>query len=175
LLLVVAEFGSLSAQDHEDDQVARKVRAQLEIKRTRASLGDTIRIRISLVNTSGRTVYYTPTLRQVELVKLVVKRDGKIIQPNMNPVRSMLLSDAEPANVFPAKDGGRSSFRLEVLEAHKTLPLNNGDWLPLTEWGYQPQEPGRYSIRGIPQIKNEFGSADSVTVRSNLAGFTIIK
>ena len=49
--------------------------------------------------------------------------------------------------------------------------------MPITKWGYRLEEPGEYTIEGIPQIASGFAirDMDTTTIRSNQVAFTLVR
>jgi hypothetical protein len=135
----------------------RNVRAQIEIEKSTYSFGDTARVCISLINTSAHAVGYVP-MGPSDMIHLVVKRDGKLV----------------PQNTPEAGTPGIQMLRA-TLDPHEPWPLGKEQWLPITDFGYNLQEVGRYTIEGVPQVGNQTRRVDTQSVRSNTVTFTITK
>jgi hypothetical protein len=111
-----------------------------------------------LPNTSERPVGFS-FLPPEDLFRLVVRRDGELILPR-NPRR------------------GRAWITLAwvTLKPHIPRSITAERWLPITDWGYALQEPGRYTIETIPVMMDQSFRhlvQDTLTIRSNQATFTI--
>lgn len=156
VLVLIAPTAVLAQQDNRVVAVGtgRDIHAQIEIQRAAYSLGDTACVRISLVNTSDRPVGYMAATGASDMVHLVIKRAGQPLKPNVEPAGSASRTMAS----FPPRAVG---------------PLASGQWVPITDWGYQIQEAGDYTIEGVPQIWGPLAAPDTVTVRSNQVAFSI--
>jgi hypothetical protein len=156
LLLVLVGPTTALAQQPTSRNVAgtgNDIHARIDIQQSRYSVGETACVRVTLVNMSDRTVAYV-AMGAADMIHLVVKRNGLLIQPNVRPEGS--------ASAYPARFSPRAA-----------LPLAEGRWVPITYWGYKLAEAGEYRIEGIPQISGGFAIADTTTVRSNQVTFTL--
>jgi hypothetical protein len=131
------------------------IHARIEMHRSTYSLGDTACVRVTLVNTSDRRVGYTER-GTADMVHLVVKRNGQVVHPNVEPA-------------------GSASASIANFQPRAAWPLADGQWVPITFWGYRLEEPGQYTIVGIPQIWSGYRETkpDTTTVRSNEVAFTV--
>jgi hypothetical protein len=169
---------SLVGQDIEPTSDMRIV-AQLELQKPTYSLRDTARISITLVNASDGQVPYVP-LGPSDMIHLVVKRNGKLLTENtgeggtagiqvpggvLAPHHTLLQVNVGTLRVV--RVGERTSAS---LVGHKIER-----WLPLTQFGYELDEPGHYTIEGVPQIGNRAHMVDTRSGRSNVVTFTITK
>jgi hypothetical protein len=93
-----------------------------------------------------------------DMVHLVVKRDGRLVRPNVDPA-------------------GSATARINNFEPRATWPLKGGGWMPITTWGYRLEEPGEYRIEGIPQIFSGYAVSymDTTTIRSNQVAFMLVQ
>jgi hypothetical protein len=90
------------------------------------------------------------------MIHLVVKRAGKLVGQNTS-------------------EAGTAGIRVlgAQLPPGETLALDGGRWLPLSDFGYKLQEPGQYTIQGVPQIGNQSEGVDTRSARGNAVTFTI--
>ncbi len=157
LLLILGPTTALAQQPERSGEVGagKDIRARIEIQRSTYSLGDTACVRITLTNTVDRRVGYM-VMGTADMIHLAIKRSGQLVHPNVEPAGSATMS--------------ASNF-----EPRASWPLANGIWVPITFWGYKLEEAGEYTIEGIPQIWSAYRgqAADTTTVRSNQAAFTL--
>jgi hypothetical protein len=157
LTLILLPLASVTlAAQQPSAAPGRDIRATVETDRTTYHAGDPIRVRISLTNVSNRPITFSPAPPWA-VVRLVAARGGQAVQTNHKPW-------GDPGDGIAT-----------TLEAHQTVVWNrnNAEWFPLEAWGYELQEPGTYTIRGIPQISGPWVVGDWKTVRSNTATITI--
>ena len=158
LLLILAGPSTAIAQQ-STGRIAvgtgRDIHAQIEIQRTTYALGDTACVRITLVNTSDRPVGYE-AMGVSDMVHLVIKHNGRLLRPNSRP-------------------NGSATVVTAGFQPHAVRPLANGQWVPITFWGYKLDEAGGYTIEGIPQIWSGYRESvsDTTTIRSNQIAFTL--
>jgi hypothetical protein len=156
LMLGVAAPAVVSAQQADGTikvGSGTDIHAQIEIRHTTYAPGDTACVRVTLVNTSDGTVGYQ-AMGASDMVHLVIRRNGQLVRPTVEPAGS---STAMPARFTP----------------HASWPLANGQWVPLTYWGYKLEGEGRYTIEGVPQIWSGWKGevSDTATLRSNTVAF----
>lgn len=135
----------------------RDIHAQIEPDRTAYHVGDTARVRLALTNVSNRTIGFSPAPPWAQVL-LVIRRNGASIQATTEPW------------------GIAGSSISTSLAAHQTVTWiwdQKFEWIPLEAWGYHLQEPGTYTIQGIPQITGPRIVEDLTTVRSNMATVTV--
>ena len=157
LLLVLAGPPTVVAQHPPGRGTGTDIHALIEVRQARYAVGDTACLRISLVNTSDHRVA-AEEMGPADMVHLVIKRDGRLVQPNVSPA-------------------GRASSSTNHFAPRETRPLGRGGWIPITKWGYRLEEPGEYRIEGIPQIFSGWAikDMDTTTIRSNQVGFTLVR
>jgi hypothetical protein len=132
-----------------------KILAHLELDKSMYSVKETPRLRISLINTSAGRVSFVP-MGASDMVHLVVKRAGKLVEQNTS-------------------EAGTGGIQVPgaQLRPGVALALDSGRWLPLSDFGYKLQEPGQYTIQGVPQIGNQSEGVDTQSARGNAVTFTI--
>jgi hypothetical protein len=169
---------NLAGQDIEPTSDLRMI-ARIQIQKPTYSLSDTARVAITLVNASDGRVPYVP-LGPSDMIHLIVRREGKLIQQNrpeggtagIQVIGAVLPPDGE----LPQVNVGRAHLG---HHGHKVVGLRSGHeverWLPLTQFGYQLEKPGQYTVEGVPQIGNRARIADTRPGRSNVVTFTITR
>jgi hypothetical protein len=153
--LLVIPLTALDAQ--QDPPVRPRARdVHLLIKTDRAvyRVGDTIRVHVSMVNTSAQRIPFFSDGNDTELI--VWAADGQIAQRGVP---------------MPAA----TSAATAVLRPHEVAPWGwrEGDWQYLSDWGIHLRSPGRYTIRGLPRLTYPRLEPDHKTVRSNTVVITI--
>jgi hypothetical protein len=134
---------------------ARDVHLLIETDRTIYRVGDTIRVRVSMVNTSDQRILFFADGTETELI--VRAADGQVVKPG--------------GQQMPASTSGMPA----MLLPHQTAPWGwrEDDWQYLSDWGFQLQTPGRYTIRGLPRLTYPGLEPDHETVRSNTVTITL--
>jgi hypothetical protein len=155
--MLVGTSAAVNAQMPQGAELDKAIRVQIEMERARSSVSDTARVRVWLINTSDQPVSYVP-LAPPELVKLVITRDGKTVEPN----------------VRPGETGGLQVL-WTVLNPHQEFALNHGEPMPLTYFGYRLQVPGTYTLAAQPNARGKAEVAATATTPSNAVTFTITK
>jgi hypothetical protein len=134
---------------------ARDVRLLIETDRTIYRVGDTIRVRVSMVNTSDQRILFYADGTETELI--VRATDGQVVRPGGQQMPAS--TSGMPAQLLP----------------HQTAPWGwrEDDWQYLSDWGFQLRTPGRYTLRGLPRLSYPGLVPDHKTVRSNTVTITI--
>jgi hypothetical protein len=158
LLLAVASPRTAPAQQADGAikvGTGTDIHARIEIQHAVYAPGDTACVRVTLVNTSDGTVGYE-AMGASDMIHLIIRRNGRLVRPNVEPAGS---ASAQSARLTP----------------HASWPLANGQWVPLTYWGYELESAGGYTIEGIPQISSAWKGeiSDTVTLRSNTVAFAL--
>jgi hypothetical protein len=157
LALTLMGVASLSAQA-SGRASARAVHLQIETERSEYHVGDIIRVRVTVHNTSGAAVEY-------------------VSQPPTSQARLRVL--AADGHRLPAGPSGAAqdlpSTRPVTLPAggHYALSWLGKEWLDLRDWGYDLRTPGQYTIVGVPGVGGPNLRPDFETVRSNRARIRI--
>ena len=148
--------GSLHAQRAVPQ--ATDVHARIETDRARYRLGDSIAVRVSLVNMSASEVAFVPLPPWYMVYLVIAREDGKVVE----------------RGTFGG--GGGTTGQPTFLRSHETRTWDwqGHQWLSLEHWGYRLTEPGRYTVVGIPQIAGPNFKADAVTPRSNKVTITVV-
>jgi len=135
---------------------ARDVHLLIETDRTIYRVGDTIRVRVSMINTSDQRILFFSAGDDTELI--VWAADGQVVKRGKQ---------------MPASTSGMPA----VLLPHQTAPWGwrEDDWQYLSDWGIQLRTPGRYTIRGLPRLTYPGLEPDHETVRSNTVTITITR
>jgi len=159
LILITALLALASAASAQDSGplLARQVYVRIETDRPLYSIGDTIRLRLTLRNTSRDTVR-TSLRNHTALVRLqVYDGDG-------HPLKETLP-------LVPGEGGG-PGMRLSPGTEVTIGRFRDAEWFDLGDWGYHPQLPGEYVLIGCALIDRPTRAPGS-TERSNQARFTI--
>ncbi len=135
------------------------VRSEIQMEQSTYCSGDTARVHITLRNTSEVRVIFAFFPPQ-DLFKLIVKREGKSLAP-----------------ITQALGYATLTLAWVELKPHTPRALTTQRWLPLTNWGFQLKQAGRYSVQVIPKMFSAYDQRqliqDTTTIRSNVARFTI--
>jgi hypothetical protein len=137
---------------------ARDVHLLIDNERTAYRVGDTIRVRVSMVNTSDQRILYFPQGDQYDTEFIVRGPDGQVVKPTGQKAPPIATSGA-PSLLLP----------------HQRAPAQwaPDEWQHLSDWGYQLRTPGRYTIRGLPRLGGPELESDNRTVRSNSVTITL--
>ena len=137
---------------------ARDVRLRIETDQAAYRTGDSIAVRLTLLNSSSQDLKIFPT-GHTGLAKLVVyDASGHKVEPTVSPAR-LFWSSGPPRILKP--------------QAEMTVRGQKGEWLKLRDWGYDLRSSGKYTIVGIPLVGGPNVETDAKTARSNEATFTI--
>jgi hypothetical protein len=149
---------------------AGDVALKIESKRTTYRVGDAIGVRLKLRNGSGIPAdYVAGAARQLA--------DLRVLDDKGQEVRRTLLPEVfvggNYISIAPEKHI-RGYTRLNP-QAEVLLRTKSGqDWIDLRAWGYDLQDPGIYTIVGLPTIRGPKLTPDS-TLRSNKVVITITR
>lgn len=159
MAFIVLASSSLSAQA-PGGRSARDVRLRIETNRQTYRVGDSITVRLTLLNASSDTVRFLAGIpvRQARLRLCDAK--GVEVKPVLNPASQDIVS--------------RSILNLKP-SGEMTMSWGGRAWLNLRDWGYDLRAPGRYTIVGIPAVASQDLAPDLATARSNRAEFTITR
>jgi hypothetical protein len=138
---------------------ARDVHLLIQTEQPTFRVGEPIRVRVSLVNTSERGIAFFPQGAEYDTQLIVTKSDGQVIRPDGPRAAPWAISGMP-----------------HVVRPHQTQPLGwrDGEWLLLAGWGYQLRTPGQYTIVGLPRLGYPDMEPDDTTVRSNTVTITIV-
>jgi hypothetical protein len=158
LLLIPVEALVAQARGRDTPQPrARDVHLLIKTDRALYRVGDTIRVRVSMVNTSDQRILFFPGGGD-ETELIVWAADGHIVGRG-TPMPSS--TSGMPALLLP----------------YQTAPWGwrEHGWQYLSDWGIQLRSPGRYTIRGLPRLTYPGLEPDHETVRSNTVTITITR
>lgn len=147
-----------SPRGSQAKRFARSVHVLIETSQSAYRIGEPIGVRVSLVNTSDQRIAFFSSGTQYDVDLIVAGSDGQRVK-------------ATGHKVPPAASSGAPA----VLLAGQTVPWGwrEGDWMYLSEWGYELREPGTYTIRGLPRLGFPGLEPDNRTVRSNAVTITL--
>ncbi len=139
---------------------ASKVTVHLEADRPSYHSGQAIKVRLTLKNRSATPVRMlngpTTTLAQIR----VVDADGQEVRRHRLQEMGMM---------------GGPMLQLEPGAQRVLKGPHRDEWLNLMDWGYDLQEPGRYTIVGLLGTFAPVGSSHERSIRSNEVAITIAK
>jgi hypothetical protein len=154
-ILVLAGAGGADGQTSARVS-ASEVRVRIEADQATYRIGDTIKVRLTVQNMSSQPLPFLPRTEPPGLVDLfLLDAIGRRVAPTLPP------------------KGQISGGRLDSLAAHSELKLAGGAWLDLSDWGYDLQSPGDFTITGIPLIGWSMVQSDETSLRSNEVKITI--
>jgi hypothetical protein len=147
-----------AARRDKPQRRARDVHLLIDTERTTYRVGDSIRVRVSFVNTADHRIGFFPQGTHYDTELIVWGADGRVVKPTGQKAPPIATSGA-PAMLLP----------------HQTVPWGwaDAEWLYLSDWGYQLRAPGRYTIRGLPRLGFPELEPDNKTVRSNTVTITL--
>jgi hypothetical protein len=148
LVLASTGYGQESAASHE---IARGVKLKIEATQSVYHAGDSIALRLTLHNLSGRQIIYTATTATGLAQLRVLDSEDRPIKRNVSGRASFTKGD--DATLAPQEQ--------KVLEG-----IDGKEWISLRDWGYDLRVPGTYTIVGFPMIIGRGVPLDT-TVRSN--------
>lgn len=146
------------------DLAATDLRLRIETERTTYHVGDQIRVRLTLVNSSARTILVPPTNAPNMAVLLVYDGAGHKVAPTVP---------------LPLRPFSGPPTRLEP-QAEMVLPgpsVAQGEWVSLQDFGYDLKSPGNYAVAGFsrlaPPTHNMRVDADRSMVKHSEVAFTV--
>jgi hypothetical protein len=137
---------------------ASDVHLRIETERSTYRAGDSIRVRLTLLNLSGSDIQYWSEAPK-HLARLRVLNGGG------SPVDT--ISTGSQGYV------GNSRKVTMKSGAESTLRWVDGEWINLRDWGYELRTPDQYVIVGVPGIAGPNLQQDLDTPRSNEVTITI--
>lgn len=146
----------LGAQE-SGGQIPRGARLRIETSRSTYHSGDSIAVRLTLINPSSqplKVLHLTP----MAIASLVVMdAAGREIEPTA--ATAFHFSSGPPSILAP--------------NSEVTIRGRGGEWVNLRDWGYDLRSPGEYTIVGTPLVEQPSPKIEAKRVRSDAATFTI--
>jgi len=143
----------------------------LQLDRANYNVGDPIKLRVGMKNTSGSVIEVFNGSPWVEAAIVVRGADDNVISPSGAPD-------------FVTYHGLQGGGARKILPGQTlTFDWQLSEWADVSHWGYKLDKPGKYSISAIPAangyiiagsdaIQSRFYS-DRKTVNSNRVEFSI--
>jgi hypothetical protein len=137
----------------------RGVNLHIETDRPAYTVGDSVRVRVTLQNVTGASIEYVsqPPVAQARLRVLDAKGNKIPAEPSH---AAQDLPSTRPVTLAPG--------------AKHTIKWQGKEWLNLQDWGYELRTPGMYTIVGLPGVVGPKLTPDYETLRSNRATFRIL-
>jgi hypothetical protein len=151
--MAVSAVGQTSSPD------TRVVRLQLETDRPTYHVGDSIAVRVAYVNTSSTPIRFIYTAPWYAARLVISNGGGRAVKPT---------GSIDRADVVSTRSVSLGPKETQV----QTWDLQ--EWFALSHWGYDLQQPGTYTIVGIPMLIGRGVRSDIHTIRSNRVTFTIL-
>lgn len=137
----------------------RGIHLYIETDRAAYHVGDSVRVRVTIRNTTATAIEYVsqPPIVQARLRVL-------------DAVGQQVPAESSQA----AQDLGSTRPVTLGAGAQYAIRWRGQEWLNLEDWGYVLRTPGRYTIVGIPGVVGPKVTPDYETVRSNRADIRIL-
>lgn len=159
LLLLCSMPNATRAQSTPSQPVGapRSVRLDIAADRATYGAGDSVSVRLQILNTAGVPITFVRYPPWAEVRLTVTDSAGRIVPPAKSPAPIYMVSSRQI--ILPAG-------------AAQVPSWNNQEWFSLRMWGYVLPGPGRYTIVGAPDLSIVGASLDT-TSRSNRVTITV--
>jgi hypothetical protein len=157
-LLLTFSSALLGAQQPPLSTRARDIRLTIETDRSIYHVGDSITVKVSLTNLSNSPVPVVPLPPWYIAHLIITTQGGRVVTPVRSP------------------GAGSVDMQARRLKPHETVVWSwtGQEWSSLRLWGYELNQPGHYSIVGVPQVTGPAVEPDYKSVRSNRINITVV-
>jgi hypothetical protein len=135
----------------------RSVRLDIATDRTSYGAGDSVSVRLQVLNSGGVPITFMRYPPWAEVRLTLTDSAGRIVPPAKSPAPIYMVSSRKVTL---------------AAGATRVSSWNDRQWFSLRMWGYVLPEPGRYTIVGAPDLGIVGAKLDTAS-RSNRVTFTV--
>lgn len=138
---------------------ARDVHVRIETEKKTYYIGETIKVRLTLRNTSPNFIRFRASVPIRAVYLRVTDISNRALETDYKLTRQW--------------DTGRWGDEVQLKGGEeRILKWQDSEWMNLEDWGYGIEKPGRYVIAGAPYIWDDKVVVDK-SIRSNEVAITV--